>query len=150
MSVVKHTGEVASKSNLSATPQPVKHQIMERDKKGRFIKGNTEGRKYREGDGRLSERIEGGKNSGKQTTMASVLRAELEKSAGKGTGMTKWEYVVAKCLENLAKGKCTPQDLKNIAEVLGELKTNIDLNAAISGKPQLAFADMTKDGDSAE
>lgn len=63
--------------------------------------------------------------------LADTLRAELEKSAG--GGMTKWEFIVAKCLQELGTQKVTPKDLRTIVEVVGELKQNIDITS--DGEP---------------
>lgn len=70
--------------------------------------------------------IASGKARRERKTLAEVLRAELEKDAG--SGLTKQEYLVAKCLADLAdkKGKVFPKDLKTLAEVLGELHINVD------------------------
>lgn len=86
----------------------------------------------------LSERgrkagIASGKARRERKLLADTLRAELAKDAG--GGMTKQEYLVAKCLQDLAgkNGKVFPKDLKTLAEVLGELKTNIDLSTEGEG-----------------
>lgn len=69
--------------------------------------------------------IASGKARRERKTLAETLRAELEKDAG--SGLTKQEYLVAKCLADLAdkKGKVFPKDLKTLSEVLGELKQNV-------------------------
>lgn len=107
---------------------------MKRDDKGRFIKGNTEGKKFSGGTA-AAEGKKGGEASARaakaRKTLAETLRDELTKNAG--NGMTKQEYIVAKCLETLAKGKCSPQDLKTMSEVLGELKQNINISGDNAG-----------------
>lgn len=65
-------------------------------------------------------------NARMRKTLAETLRAELAKDAG--SGLTKQEYIVAKCLQTLATGNVTPKDLKTMAEVLGELKVNLDVS----------------------
>lgn len=119
-----------------------KHTIMARDKRGRFTKGNTEGRKFPTGGGQTETARKGGIASQaaarERKTLADTLRAALAENAG--GGLTKQEYIVAKCLEGLAKGKCFPKDLKTLAEVLGELKTDINLHTEGEGIT-IKFAD---------
>lgn len=86
----------------------------------------------------LSERgrkagIASGKARRERKTLADVLRAELDKDSG--SGLTKQEYLVAKCLADLAdkKGKVFPKDLKTLSEVLGELKQSVELTTGEEG-----------------
>lgn len=77
--------------------------------------------------------IASGKARRERKTLAEVLRAELDKDSG--SGLTKQEYLVAKCLADLAdkKGKVFPKDLKTLSEVLGELKQNVELTTGEEG-----------------
>lgn len=105
--------------------------MNERDAKGRFTKGNTEGKKFTVGTAAAVGKAGAAASTRakrERKTLAQTLREELDKMASAGGAMTKQEYIVAKCLDNLAKGKCTPQDLKTMSEVLGELKQNINLD----------------------
>lgn len=106
--------------------------MNERDTKGRFTKGNTEGKKFKAGGQQTATAKAGAAASARgrkeRKTLAQTLREELDKMASAGGAMTKLEYIVAKCLQNLANGKCTPKDLKTISEVLGEFKQNINLD----------------------
>lgn len=77
--------------------------------------------------------IASGKARRERKTLAEVLRAELDKDSG--SGLTKQEYLVAKCLAGLAEKemKVKPKDLKTLAEVLGELKQNVELTTGEEG-----------------
>ena len=69
--------------------------------------------------------IASGKARREKKTLADALRAELDKPLAE-TGMTKREYLAAKCLADLS-GKVTPKDLRTLADVLGELKVNLNV-----------------------
>ncbi len=96
---------------------------LQRDNKGRFVKGNTEGistevaREYqaRSVEARLRNK-----------TLADALRAELEKKAP-GTEMTKLEYLAAKAIGNHANGDMTFKDLRDLQHLLGEDKQTLNL-----------------------
>lgn len=105
--------------------------MNERDAKGRFTKGNTEGKKFTDGTASAVGKAGAAASARakrERKTLAQTLREELDKMADAGGTMTKQEYIVAKCLQNLANGKCTPANLKIISEVLGEFKQNINLD----------------------
>lgn len=105
--------------------------MNERDTKGRFTKGNTEGKKFTVGTAAAVGQAGAAASTRakrERKTLAQTLREELDKMASAGGTMTKQEYIVAKCLQNLANGKCAPKDLKTISEVLGEFKQNINLD----------------------
>lgn len=59
--------------------------------------------------------------------LRQMLMAELDKAAG-ADGMTREEYLVAKCLQNYTKGKLTFRDLKDLQDLLGESQTNINVS----------------------
>ena len=91
---------------------------MERDAKGRFIKGNDEGRKI--SGGVAAEMQERSVASRKEhRTVAEVLRAQLMEKAGDGN-LTKLEYLTLKAITTHAKGDMTMKDLREMQKVLGE------------------------------
>lgn len=105
--------------------------MNERDTKGRFTKGNTEGKKFTVGTAAAVGQAGAAASTRakrERKTLAQTLREELDKMASPEGTMTKLEYIVAKCLQNLANGKCAPKDLKTLSEVLGEFKQNINLD----------------------
>lgn len=82
--------------------------------------------------------IASGQARRERKALADILRAELAKSSSASGAMTKQEYIVAKCLEGLSK-KTTVKDLRTIAEILGELKQNVNVS---SDKPIVVVADQ--------
>ena len=99
---------------------------MERDEKGRFKKGNTEGKNSPFCNGRASEMQARSVAARKEKrTLADVLRNELEKKAASGSEMTKMEYLVAKALENHSRGHLSLKDLTYLQRLLGEDTLNI-------------------------
>ena len=97
---------------------------MERDKKGRFVKGVVP-----EGSSPFSagiaqemqaRSVEARK---KNKTIAETLRAYLETDGG--NGYTKGELLVMQAVKNHKDGKLTFHDLKDLADVLGEATLNI-------------------------
>ena len=69
------------------------------------------------------------------------LRDILNEETTKGSGVTKMQAVIQNVLKNtLSKGKA--QDLKTLAEVLGEMEINVNLNQA--EKPRIVFDDGCK------
>lgn len=77
------------------------------------------------------EAKKGGINSGKarreRKTLRDLLLAELDKDSG--DGLTKGQYLVAKAMQNHAKGKLTFKDLKDLADILGESIQNINMQS---------------------
>ena len=69
--------------------------------------------------------IASGKARRERKTIAEVLRAELDKPANE-TGLTKREYLVAKCISNL-KDDISVKELRTLCDVLGELHINLDV-----------------------
>lgn len=78
--------------------------------------------------------------------LADTLRAELAKSAG--GGMTKWEFIVAKCLQELGTQRVSPKDLRTIVEIVGELKQNIDITSG--GEPLAINVSVVRSREQAE
>lgn len=93
---------------------------MERDKKGRFVKGNTSGistgvaREYQARS--VAARKE-------NKTIADHLRAYLEQDGG--NGFTRGELLVMQAVKNHKDGKLTFKDLRDLARILGEDTINI-------------------------
>jgi len=106
---------------------------MARDARGRFLPNNKEGMSSTEiaRERQLKSAAVRKANTAARKTLADTLRAALAENAG--GGLSKMEYIVAKCLEGMAKDGCSPKDLKNIAEVLGELNQNINLSTEETG-----------------
>jgi hypothetical protein len=106
-----------------------------RDNKGRFTKGNTEGKNSPIRNGLATEmqalsvakRIE---NRTLRETVLYVLR-EKEKS-----GLTKQERIVREALEGSDRG-ISIKDLRDLAEILGESKLNITLEQDSDTRPEI-------------
>lgn len=121
----------------------------QRNSKGQFLPGNNKGIHFTADNARgMGSRGGIASRDAKRArkTLADTLREELEKPASERGTMTKQEYIVAKCLETLAKTRVSPQDLKTLSEVMGELKMNV--NVAGEGGLLIRFDDG--DGDTAE
>lgn len=96
----------------------------QRDSKGRFIKGNTEGistEVAREYQARSAEARK------RNRTLAEAVRAALEKKAGAGSPMTRLEYLAEKAISNHAQGEMTFRDLRDLQKLLGEDVQNVNL-----------------------
>lgn len=95
--------------------------------KGRFLKGNTEGKNSPFCNGLASEmQARSVEARRRNKSLADALRAELEKKAP-GTEMTKLEYLAAKAIGNHASGKMTFMDLRDLQHLLGEDKQTLNL-----------------------
>lgn len=118
----------------------------ERDEKGRFFKGNKVGQQT------IAPRFthenasdagkKGGVASGEKRRERKLLKEELyrilNEETTKGSGVTKMESLIQNILNNtLSKGKAL--DLKILAEILGEMEINVNLNQ--SEKPKIVFED---------
>lgn len=102
--------------------------MAERDEKGRFVKGNKVGISTDVARERqLASAQSRAENRRKRKSLAEVLRAELDTPAGE-SGMTKQEAIVAKIIKGMYD-RPSAKDLKIIAEVLGEIETNVKLDA---------------------
>ena len=114
----------------------------QRDSKGRFVKGNTEGRKFEAGGKQAEVAREGGIASGESKHRRKLLREtlmeELSKETAKGSGVTKQEAIVAAVVKNLYD-KPNAKGLKIITEILGEMEINV--NVRESEKPKIVFED---------
>ena len=95
---------------------------MERDEKGRFKKGNTEGFST---ESAREMQLRSASARKENRTLADVLRQELQKKAASGSPMSKLEYLVAKAIENHAKGALSLKDLTYLQKLLGEDVLNI-------------------------
>lgn len=109
---------------------------MERDAKGRFVKGNTSGistevaREYQQRS--ATKRKE-------NRTVAEVLRAQLMEKAGDGN-LTKLEYLTLKAITTHAKGDMTMKDLREMQKVLGEDIKEMNINAGEGGSITITLA----------
>lgn len=95
--------------------------MAQRDSKGRFVKGNKEGKKIGSNGGltAVEAQLRGAEAKKRNHTLADVVRAELEKAAP-GTDLTKMEYLAAKAIGNHAAGEMTFKDLRDLQKLLGE------------------------------
>ena len=112
-----------------------------RDSKGRFVKGNEIGAENRkpftkENASEMGQRSAEAKRRNK--LLKEELRDILNEETAKGSGVTKMQSLIHNVLKNtLSKGKAL--DLKIIAEVLGEMEINVNVNQ--SEKPKIVFDD---------
>lgn len=113
----------------------------QRDDKGRFVKGNTEGRKFETGGKQSEVAREGGLASGESKHRRKLLREtlmeELSKETAKGSGVTKQEAIVAAVVKNLYD-KPNAKGLKIMTEILGEMEINV--NVRESERPTIVFS----------
>lgn len=113
-----------------------------RDAKGRFVKGNTEGNRFKSN----GEATEAGRKGGiasqeaqhRRKLLRETLMEELSKETAKGSGVTKQEAIVAAVVKNTFDHPST-KDLKRIVEILGEMEINVNVNQ--SEKPKIVFDD---------
>lgn len=119
---------------------------MERNEKGQFLPGNKEGHRFtRNGDateaGAKGNIVREERRKERQT-LADVLREELQKKAASGSPMSKLEYLVAKAIENHAKGALSLKDLTYLQKLLGEdvlnIKTDGPVLNIVVGTPEAA------------
>ena len=95
----------------------------QRDSKGRFVKGNTEGistevaREYQQRSAEARKR---------NKTLREAMIEPLHEDGG--NGLTKLEVLVRKAMANHANGKLSFLDLKALASIMGEDKLNIETN----------------------
>ena len=97
---------------------------MERDAKGRFIKGvgGNPGTRF---DGGVAVEMQERSVAARKEhrTVAEVLRAQLAEKAAEGQSMTRLEYLTLKAINTHAKGEMTMRDLREMQKVLGEDET---------------------------
>lgn len=75
--------------------------------------------------------IKSGEARREKKALRELLLDELAKDGG--GGLTKAQWLVAKALENHAKGKLTFKDLKDLQDLLGESVQNINLSTEGEG-----------------
>ena len=113
----------------------------QRDNKGRFVKGNDEGIKFKSGPEQSELARKGAYATNevmrKKRLLREVLREELDKETAKGSGVTKMEAVVAAVVQNEYK-KASAKGLKILTEILGEMEVNI--NVRESHRPLIKFS----------
>lgn len=112
-----------------------------RDSKGRFIKGNEIGRENlkpftREQAAEMGRKGAAKANETKRRNkmLKEVLLEQLDQEMA--SGLTRREALVAATLKNLYD-KPSAKGLKIIAEILGEMEINVNLNQA--EKPIIVF-----------
>jgi len=105
---------------------------MARDAKGRFTKGNDEGKNSPICNGFASEMQAKSVEARKQNrTVAEVLRAQLAEKAADGSPLTKLEYLTLKAISTHAKGDMTLKDLRDLQKLLGEDVQKIDIKGPL-------------------
>lgn len=114
----------------------------QRNAKGQFIKGNSEGNRFPKGDAQRETARLGGIARQAQAKRNKMLKEELREILNEettaGSGVTKMQAVIQNVLKNtLSKGRAL--DLKILAEVLGEMEINVNLTQ--SEKPVIMFDD---------
>lgn len=114
---------------------------MERDAKGRFVKGNDEGVKIGSHGGLTAAdaQLRGAAAKKERRTVAEVLRAQLMEKAGDGN-LTKLEYLTLKAITTHAKGDMTMKDLREMQKVLGEDAKEMNINAGDGGSITITLA----------
>ena len=114
----------------------------QRNEKGQFVKGTKEGHRFKAGVEASEAGRKGAEKSNdvqrKNKLLKEELRAILNEETTAGSGVTKMQAVIQNVLKNtLSKGRAL--DLKILAEVLGEMEINVNLNQ--SEKPKIVFDD---------
>ena len=112
----------------------------QRNEKGQFVKGTKEGNRFKPGENASTAGRNGAIKSLEAKQRNKLLKEELRdilnEETAKGSGVTKMQAVIQNVLKNtLSKGKAL--DLKILAEVLGEMEINVNLNQ--SEKPRIVF-----------
>ena len=99
----------------------------QRDRQGRFLPGNTEGKNSPFCNGLASEmQVRSVEARKAKKTIADHLRAYLEQDAG--NGHTRGELLVMQAVKNHKDGKLTFKDLRDLSRILGEDTLNINTN----------------------
>lgn len=113
---------------------------MERDAKGRFVKGVGGNPDTRISGGSAVEmQAKSAKARKEHRTVAEVLRAQLMEKAGDGN-LTKLEYLTLKAITTHAKGDMTMKDLREMQKVLGEDVKEMAINAGDGGSITITLA----------
>ena len=113
----------------------------QRDNKGRFVKGNTEGKPYQHiftEDNASEMGKRGAEARRRRKLLRETLIEELEKETAKGSGLSKQEAIVAAVVKNVYD-KPSAKALKILTEILGEMEINVNVNQ--SEKPKIVFDD---------
>lgn len=108
-----------------------------RDEKGRFIKGNDEGKKISGGNAAEMGKkggIASGESKRAAKTLGEALRRIMDEPAAAGSDKTRRWAITEKAIHNLFNNP-TMKDLKIAAELMGELEQNINLTHKVSEKP---------------
>lgn len=105
-------------------------------------RGNPE-TQFKSGREAAENGAKGGRASGESRRRHRELRELLiEELAKEGAnGMSKEEYLVAKVLENHARGKLTFKDMKDLQDLLGESSLNVNVKSEgfhIEVSPEIA------------
>lgn len=120
----------------------------QRDNKGRFVKGNTKGHRFKSDEETSEYGRMGGMASGvskrNAKTFAEALRRVLDEPASAGSDKTRREVVSEKAIVNLFNNP-TMKDLKIAAELMGELEQNINLNHNMAEKPVINIVPRKSD-----
>jgi len=99
---------------------------QERDSKGRFLPGNTEGRNSPINNGLATEMQARSAEARKRNkTIGEMLKAYLSEEAPGSGGHTRGEILVMKAVNNHKDGKLTFKDLRDLSRVIGEDVLNI-------------------------
>lgn len=110
----------------------------ERDSKGRFLKGNTTGFAGNTTEQQREIAKQGGKVSAERQrerrTIAQVLRKVLDEPMSAGSELTRLDGIVASTMQDFYK-KPSVKGLKIMAEILGELEENVNVNHNLVEKP---------------
>ena len=113
-----------------------------RNEKGQFVKGTTEGHRFKTREEASAAGKKGAAKSNavqaRNKLLKEELRAILNEETTAGSGVTKMQAVIQNVLKNtLSRGRAL--DLKILAEVLGEMEINVNLNQ--TEKPRIVFGD---------
>ena len=99
----------------------------QRDSKGRFLPGNTEGKNSPISNGLATEmQLRSAEARKRNKTRREAMIEALQEPGG--GGYTKLEILVRKAMANHQSGKLSFLDLKFLASIMGEDKLNIETN----------------------
>ena len=102
-------------------------EIMQRDSKGRFVKGVVpEGSSPFNAGVAKEMQLRSAEARKRNKTLREAMIEALQEDGG--SGLTKLEVLVRKAMANHANGKLSFQDLKSLASIMGEDKLNIETN----------------------
>lgn len=109
---------------------------MERDSKGRFLKGSSGNPTKRFSAGVAQEMQARSAEARKQNkTLREALREALMEDGG--GGYTKMEILARKAMENHRSGKLSFRDLSYLATILGEANINVTLDQDPNTRPEI-------------